>query len=262
MYVQTMPDTMTKLAAMGDVTRFEPAGDQPAQEGRRAAAQAGRLADCVYHVATPGGRKPILKSMLTTACERNCYYCPFRAGRTRTRRINFTPDEMGRGFATLQDAGQVDGLFLSSGILRGSRTTQDRLIETAEIVRGRYAYRGYIHLKIMPGIEIAQLYRAMQLATRVSVNLEGPSQERLQALAPKKDFAGELLQMLEWADLIRRQHPGERLAQTVTQFVVGAVGDTDTWATWPSSPTATCAPTSIRSAPGATRICARHRWRS
>src|SRR5438270_4887349 len=79
----------------------------------------------------------------------------------------------------------------------------------------------------MPGIEYGQLYRLMQLADRVSVNLEGPTQERLNALAPKKDFERGLVTMLRWAEEIRRTHPYEKLAGTVTQFVVGAVGDTD-----------------------------------
>jgi predicted DNA-binding helix-hairpin-helix protein len=106
-------------------------------------------------------------------------------------------------------------------------TTQDKIIDTIEIIRNRYEYRGYIHLKIMPGVEYEQLYRAMQLADRVSVNLEGPTQERLSALAPKKDFQRELLNMLQLAEGIRGAHPYEKLAGTVTQFVVGAVGDTD-----------------------------------
>jgi predicted DNA-binding helix-hairpin-helix protein len=232
MHVHSAPDTLTKLAQIADATAFEPAGDAPTRETAAAPGPPGRfqahsLADCIMHVATPTGRKPILKTMLTTACERNCFYCPFRAGRTKTARVTFGPDELARGFAGLHQAGQVDGLFLTSGIIKGSTATQDRLLATAELIRGRYAYRGYVHLKIMPGIEREQLYRAMQLADRVSVNLEGPSQERLSALAPKKDFARELLQMLQWADAIRRQHPGEKLARTVTQFVVGAAGDTD-----------------------------------
>ena len=79
----------------------------------------------------------------------------------------------------------------------------------------------------MPGIEYDQLYRSMQLADRVSVNLEAPTSERLAALAPKKIFIEELLRMLQWADQIRRDHQNEKLASSVTQFVVGAVGDTD-----------------------------------
>jgi predicted DNA-binding helix-hairpin-helix protein len=178
-------------------------------------------------VVTPKGKKPILKTMMTTACERNCFYCPFRAGRSKTQRMTFTPDEMAGVFDTLQRANQVEGLFLSSGIIKGSITTQDKIINTVEIIRKQYEYKGYIHLKIMPGVEYDQLYRAMQLADRVSVNLEGPTQERLSALAPKKDFQRELLRMVQLAEEIRRTHPHEKLAGTVTQFVVGAVGDTD-----------------------------------
>ncbi len=87
-------------------------------------------------------------------------------------------------------------MFLSSGIIKGSVATQDKILDTAEIIRNRYNYRGYLHLKVMPGIEYDQLYRIMQQADRVSVNLEGPTQERLNALAPKKDFEHELVTML------------------------------------------------------------------
>src|SRR5919109_4580864 len=123
MLVQTLPDTMTKLAQLGDATIYEPAGDQPQQERRHAAYQSHSLAECITNVTTPTGKKPVLKTMLTTACERNCLYCPFRAGRGKTKRITFTPDELARGFDTLQRANQVQGLFLSSGIIKGSATT-------------------------------------------------------------------------------------------------------------------------------------------
>lgn len=227
MLVQTLPDAMTKLAQMGDATVYEPAGDQPHQERHRVRYQSHSLDECITNVATPQGKRPILKAMLTTACERNCFYCPFRAGRSQMKRLTFTPDELAGGLDTLQRAGQVQGMFLSSGIIKGSVTTQDKIIDTATIVRKRYGYKGYLHLKIMPGIEYEQLFQIMQLADRVSVNLEGPTQERLDALAPKKDFKGELLKMLYWAEAIRRANPRMKLAGTVTQFVVGAVGDTD-----------------------------------
>jgi predicted DNA-binding helix-hairpin-helix protein len=227
MHTLIKPDTITKLAQLGDATQFEPSGDQPMMERRRAPYQSHSLAECITNVSTPTGKKPILKAMLTTACERNCFYCPFRAGRSKTKRMTFSPDEMAGAFDTLQRADRVQGIFLSSGIIKGSVTTQDKIIDTIEIIRQRYQYQGYIHLKIMPGVQYEQLYRAMQLADRVSVNLEGPTQERLSSLAPKKDFTDELLKMLRWAEVIRRENPQQRLARTVTQFVVGAVGDTD-----------------------------------
>jgi predicted DNA-binding helix-hairpin-helix protein len=226
MLIQSVPDTLTQLTQMGDLTLYEPAGDNPRAE-RPSRSPIPDLSHCISHVATPQGSKPILKTMVTTACERNCYYCPFRAGRSSTKRVTFVPDALASAFDTLHRAKQVDGIFLSSGIIKGSVTTQDKIIDTIEIVRRKFRYRGYVHLKIMPGIEKDQLYRAMQLADRISVNLEGPTQERLNALAPKKDFNAELLTMLRWAEEIRQQSPDEKLARSVTQFVVGAVGDTD-----------------------------------
>lgn len=227
MQIISAPDPIGKLRQMGDVTLFEPAGDSPQAEQRAGRYQSRGLEDCISNVQTPTGAKPILKTMLTTACERNCYYCPFRAGRAKTQRVTISPDDMAMAFDKLQRARRVDGLFLSSGIIKGGVTTQDKLIDAVEIVRRKYGYRGYVHLKVMPGSEYDQLYRAMQLADRVSVNLEAPTQERLDALAPKKNFEGELLRILRMAAQIRREHPQERLARTVTQFVVGAVGDTD-----------------------------------
>jgi predicted DNA-binding helix-hairpin-helix protein len=227
MYTQVKPDTLTKLAQMGNATLYEPSGDQPQAERRRVPYQSSSLEECITNVVTPKGKKPILKTMMTTACERNCFYCPFRAGRSKTQRVTFTPDEMAGAFDALQRADRVQGLFLSSGIIKGSVTAQDKIIDTIEIIRHRYNYKGYVHLKIMPGVEYDQLYRAMQLADRVSVNLEAPTQERLSSLAPKKDFTHELLKMLHWAEAIRQENPYQKLAGTVTQFVVGAVGDTD-----------------------------------
>lgn len=227
-----VPDPVEKLAQMGNVTAFEPAGDRPLVESSTPACYTPRqqrnqeaLRSSISLVSTPKGKKPILKTMMTTACERNCFYCPFRAGRNRTRRITFQPDELAQGFNRLQEARLVEGIFLSSGIIGGGVNAQDKIIDTAEILRRHYAYRGYIHLKIMPGAEYEQVYRAMQLADRVSVNLEGATADRLQALAPQKHFWQELLQRLQWVEQIRRQE--QVRASSVSQFVVGAVGDTD-----------------------------------
>ncbi|GIV79262.1 radical SAM protein [Litorilinea aerophila] len=223
MNFKSAPDAYQKLSLLGDATRFEPAGSQPVEE--TVGSRRPQPLPCISHVTTPTGKKPVLKAMLTTACERNCYYCPFRAGRNRTRRLTFTPDEMAATFIQMERARLVDGLFLSSGIIKGGVTTQDRLLDTAEIIRRRHGYRGYIHLKIMPGAEYDQIRRAMQLANRVSINLEGATEQRLAALAPKKDFWSELMQRLQWISQLRARE-GLR-ASVVTQFVVGAVGDTD-----------------------------------
>ncbi len=225
MQVRRQPDAAQKLARMGNVTLFEPGGE-PGSKEKRIPQQKSSLQDCVSMLQTPKGPMPVLKTLLTTACERNCNYCPFRAGRSQARRVTFRPEELAKTFDQMVRARMVDGLFLSSGIIKGSVTTQDKLLDTIDIVRRKYRYRGYVHLKVMPGAEEDQLLRAMQLADRVSINLEGPTPQRLRALAPKKDLDRELLSLLQMASKFRRERR-ERLASLATQFVVGAVGDTD-----------------------------------
>jgi predicted DNA-binding helix-hairpin-helix protein len=139
---------------------------------------------------------------------------------------------MAQTFMNMYRAGLVEGLFLSSGIIKGGVATQDKLIETADILRHKLGFHGYVHLKIMPGSERDQVLRSMQLASRVSVNLEGPNTRRLQQLAPKKVFLEELLQPLKWVEEIRQiQRPNQtwngRWPSSTTQFVVGAVGESD-----------------------------------
>jgi predicted DNA-binding helix-hairpin-helix protein len=114
----------------------------------------------------------------------------------------------------------------------GGSRTQDKLLDTADILRNKLGFRGYIHLKIMPGAEKGQVYRAMQLADRVSVNLEAPNTDRLARLAPHKQFLDELLEPLKWVDQIRQSEPGYkgwngRWPSTVTQFVAGGADESD-----------------------------------
>jgi len=181
---------------------------------------------------TPGGKQiKLLKTLLTSACENNCFYCPFRAGRD-FRRSTLRPDEMANVFMALCSAGIAEGLFLSSGVVDGGVHTQDKIIESAEILRNIHGYRGYIHLKLMPGVEKDQVEQAMKLANRVSINLEAPDTIHLGMLAPRKTFFDELLQPLQWVDEIRKTKPSHlgwnrHWPSTTTQFVVGVVGESD-----------------------------------
>ncbi len=186
----------------------------------------------IHQAAMPGGKRmALLKTMLTSACERNCFYCPFRAGRNY-RRATFKPEEMATVFTQIAQAGTANGLFLSSGVAGGGVRTQDRLLDTVDILRSKHRFGGYVHLKLMPGVERDQVRRAMQLSDRVSLNLEAPNTARLQKLAPQKVFLEELLQPLKWVDEIRRTElptgtVNGRWPSMVTQFVVGAVGEDD-----------------------------------
>ncbi|MCB0185880.1 MAG: hypothetical protein KDE31_16540, partial [Caldilineaceae bacterium] len=165
MNFKVAPDPYQKLSLLDNHMALELAGTEPQTEGpagttvtRDSASQrTNKPLPCISEVTTPAGKKPLLKAMITTACERNCYYCPFRAGRNKMQRITFSPDEMAKTYDVMQRSQLVDGLFLSSGIIKGSVTTQDKIIDTAAILRQKYSYRGYIHLKIMPGAEYEQI---------------------------------------------------------------------------------------------------------
>ncbi len=186
----------------------------------------------VHPAQLPNGKQVhLLKTLLTSACERDCYYCPFRAGRD-FRRATFKPQEFAELFMKLNQAKMAEGIFLSSGIAAGGANTQNRILDTAEILRKKFGFRGYIHLKIMPGAEKGQVERLMQLADRVSINLEAPNKERLSKLAPNKNFYEELFQPLKWVEEIRRSQPAYkfwngRYPSTVTQFVAGGSDETD-----------------------------------
>lgn len=219
-------DAMEKLKRLGPPTRFEPAEEVVGSRRPPARWDDDDLSDCIHSAVMPGGKRiALLKTLLTSACERDCRYCPFRQGRD-FRRVSFSPDELARLFVQLQRRGFAEGIFLSSGVAGSGPRTQDRLIATAEILRGRYDFEGYIHLKVMPGAERDQVLAAMRLADRVSVNLEAPNTERLAQLAPHKVFTEELLLRLRWIEDIRREMPG-RWPSSSTQFVVGAAGESD-----------------------------------
>jgi predicted DNA-binding helix-hairpin-helix protein len=179
-------------------------------------------------VRSDGKRISVLKTMLSSFCARNCFYCPWRRGRDLPR-VQFTPDELATAFMQLHAKRLVEGLFLSSGIHGRSSTTMDRLIATTELLRRKHVYRGYIHLKVMPGVDRASVAAAMNFADRISINLEAPNALRLQQLAPEKNLFSELLPALYWANDINdeRRARGQKPVSATTQFVVGAVGESD-----------------------------------
>jgi predicted DNA-binding helix-hairpin-helix protein len=175
-----------------------------------------------------GGRvEPHLKVLLSNACEKDCGYCANRCGRNFERH-SFGPEELARAFQEMWRAGLVKGLFLSSAVRGGSALTMEREIATAEILRTKYGFRGYLHLKLMPGTDKASVERAMELADRVSVNLEAPDPAHLARLAGKKDFFRELVTPLRWvAEIRKRKGAGILPSGSTTQFVVGASGESD-----------------------------------
>ncbi len=227
-------DPIEKLRLVTQGNEVEPA-EEVSLTGRQANPASAALPGCVYHALTPAGNITLLKGMVANACERNCLYCCFRAGRD-FRREAFAPDELAETFMRLYRAGIVQGLFLSSGVIGGGVRTQDQIIATGEILRQRYSFAGYLHLKIMPGAEAEQVRRTMLLADRVSINLEAPNSDRLAALAPRKAFHEELVGPLRVVEELRQEHGGRpgiwgRVGRSgpslTTQFVVGPAGESD-----------------------------------
>lgn len=229
-------DTIQKIASLAHAMQYEVGEELQNSPARACSASTPaqvRSHDLpIYRAALPNGQRvALLKTMLTSACERNCLYCCFRLGRD-CERTTFKPEEMASAFMRMHQAGAVQGLFLSSGVSGGGVLTQDRLIASAEVLRFKLGFRGYLHLKIMPGAGAAQIQRAMQLADRVSINLEAPTVQALARLAPQKTLIGELLQPLRQVEEIRRTQPAEygwngRWPSSATQFVVGGAGEND-----------------------------------
>lgn len=227
-----MDEKITRLKILSEQMSLEPDADQGMNTPYFDRTENCPDAVFVHPAILPNGKKiKLLKTLLSSACERDCYYCPFRAGR-EFRRATFQPEEFARLFVMLAQKGIAEGVFLSSGLIGGGIRTEDKLIDTADIMRHKLGFRGYIHLKVMPGSEKAQVERAMMLADRVSVNLEAPNDVRLARLAPHKQFTEELLQPLRWMEEIRRTKPGYKAwngywPSSVTQFVAGGSGESD-----------------------------------
>jgi len=172
------------------------------------------------------GKKPIpiFKTLMSNFCVNNCLYCAF--GRYRdVPRFRLTPDELAKAFWQLYTRGLVKGAFLSSSVDGDPDLTTQRLIETAEILRKKYGFQGYIHLKVMPGASEEALKRAVEVGSRVSVNLEAPGPFELKAISKEKDFYVILNHIKALRDFIK-EGIGRAKDQT-TQFVVGASGESD-----------------------------------
>src|SRR5207245_9960020 len=93
-------------------------------------------------------------------------------------------------------AGAADGLFLTAGVPGRPQRAMDRMLATVEILRRRERFAGYVHLKMLPGADEGQVRQAARLASRISINLEGPSDTVVRRLAREKDFSGDLLPKL------------------------------------------------------------------
>jgi len=181
----------------------------------------------ITRVRYPGhGSTRLMRIMQINACSLSCGYCPTFCG-GNVRRTYLAPEEVARVFMDAHRKGLADGLFLTSGVPgRGDRMT-DRMLAAVELLRRREGFRGYVHLKLLPGAQAAQVEEAARLVSRISVNLESATDGYVRALSREKDLSGDLLPKLRQAgqlllDRRREQRPLPwAQAGTTTQFVVG-----------------------------------------
>lgn len=220
--IRVTPSLGTKIEALANAARH----DLSCACGPSAPRQRAKDGLWIYPTALPSGRRvPMLKILQASGCERGCIYCAERLG-GRSQPLSLQPDELASAFLELYRQNRVFGLFLSSAIRGGAVASMDRMLGTAELLRGRHRFRGYIHLKIIPGCLPDQVDRAMMLATRLSVNMEAPAAGYLSRIAPSKHFERQILAPMH--RIARAQAAGlfARAGQT-TQFVVGAAGESD-----------------------------------
>jgi putative DNA modification/repair radical SAM protein len=190
----------------------------------------------ICHAYAPDGRCiSLLKLLLTNHCIFDCHYCINRKS-SNVRRARFTPQEVVDLTLSFYRRNYIEGLFLSSGIIKSSNHTMEQLIEVARILREEHQFRGYIHLKTIPEADPELVAQAGLWADRVSINVELPTDAGLARLAPDKDGATIAGAMAGLSDAIVeakdaqkhfRRAPRFAPAGQSTQMIVGADGASD-----------------------------------
>lgn len=235
-----MPRTLLqKLEILADAAKYD--ASCASSGGTRRTSRSGGLGSTdgvgLCHAYTPDGRcVSLLKILLTNFCRYDCAYCVSRRSST-VERARFSVDEVVRLTLDLYRRNCIEGLFLSSGIARSEDDTMADMVRVAKTLRTAHGFRGYIHLKTIPGASATLLTEAGRWADRLSLNVELPSDASLAAYAPEKS-AGRIKAglattrtLIEDAATARRRGPGvigkappPRFAPAgqSTQIIVGA----------------------------------------
>jgi len=218
-------DVSEKLSLLSEGARYDiscACGDKKLD--RRINAGGGRW---LYPVSLPnGGRSIIFKVLLTNACENDCGYCPFRSD-ADTARCSMAPEKVVATFLEYLRRMRLAGIFVSSGVVGGADNTMERILDVGRALRRR-GYRGYIHLKVIPGASDAAIAEAVALADAVSINLEAPGEKRFAKICGTKNYIDGVVGPLKTIHHLISEIPPElRKTRSTTQFVVGASDETD-----------------------------------
>jgi predicted DNA-binding helix-hairpin-helix protein len=181
----------------------------------------------IYPITLPNGGKSVLfKTLISNVCTNDCKYCPLRE-RERIQRCSLGAEETAKVFLDYYKKREVFGLFLSSGVFGSADATMEKLNLVARLLRKRYGFCGYIHLKIIPGASDAAIEDAVSLASAVSLNIETPGEANLAKLSEKKKYIRDIIEPIKLISrLTGRGAKYEKVKQT-TQFIVGAAGESD-----------------------------------
>ena len=221
-----MLDTIQKLDILSEDSQYDLACSCGSSgDNRRMRTGEGRW---LYPVPLArGGRGIMLKTLLSNICSSDCRYCPLRHDGNSVRRCSLSPDETARIFMDLLSRRWLLGIFLSSGIVGSPDHTMQLLTDTAAILRRKYRYKGYIHLKIIPGASDAAVRRALQLSSAVSLNIETPGKEHFAKLSDYKDYRRDIIAPLRLMAAETRKGARHAGVKCTTQFIVGASDETD-----------------------------------
>lgn len=222
--IRKAPDTTEKLKILSQDSRYDLAcacATRDDEHRRRSSDD-----KWVYPVVLPnGGSTYLFKTLLSNACVNNCKYCPLRTG-SDARRCGLAPEELTRVFLDYYRARRVSGLFLSSAVSDSPDATMERINRTALILR-RMHFRGYIHLKIIPGASDAAIRQSIALASAVSLNIEAPGEEHFKQLSTTKNYTRDIIRPLQLISRLTAKGSVFNRVKQTTQFVVGASDETD-----------------------------------
>ncbi len=230
-------DAFDKLKILTDAAKYDVACTSSGVNKQAVPGGIGSAAACgICHSFAADGRCiSLLKVLLTNVCVYDCKYCVNRQSND-TPRAAFTPRELAELTINFYRRNYIEGLFLSSGVLKNPDFTCEQMIEVLRILREEYRFSGYIHAKALPGVDSTLIARLGMLADRMSVNIELPSQSSLQLLAPDKSKHSILAPMgyiknriqENSTDMIKYRHAPKFVpAGQSTQMIVGATADSD-----------------------------------
>ena len=176
-----------KLQILADAAKYDVACTSSGSSRRGKKGELGNTEACgICHSFAADGRCiSLLKILMTNHCAYDCKYCINRVSND-VRRATFTPEEICQLTVEFYKRNYIEGLFLSSGILKNPTYTMERMSETLLLLRTKSHFNGYIHVKTIPGASDELLAAAGYLADRISINMELPTQESLRTLAPNK----------------------------------------------------------------------------